>query len=129
METAQRSARSHPDDDMSANPESAFSIPPGKDKISARVATETKKKLLVIVEIWKTQARAQTEATCAAEKKSQSETKQAVESATEDIDLTFVIDSLLTKCAQKELALWGGYPDTPEKLSAMLKLVAQQASK
>lgn len=129
METAQRSARSHPDDDMHNNPESAFSIPPGKDKISARVATETKKKLLVIVEIWKVQARVQTEATCAGEKKSPAETKQAVESAVEDVDLTYVIDSLLTKCAQKELAAWGGYPDSPEKLSAMLKLVAQQASK
>lgn len=128
METAQRSARFHPDD-MPANPESAFSIPPGKEKISARVASETKKKLLVVVEIWKTQTKTETEAACLARKMTPAAAKEAAETTAADVDLTYVIDKLLAKSAQTELAVWGGYPDTPEKQAAMLKLVAQQASK
>lgn len=128
VETHQRSARFQLDD-MPTNPESAFSIPPGKEKISARVASETKKKLLVIIDIWKMQTKVETEAACAARKMSAADTKAAVESAVEDVDLTYVVDRLLTKGAQTELATWGGYPDTPDKLSAVLKLVAQQSSK
>lgn len=128
METAQRSARFHPDE-MPTNPESAFEMPAGKAKISARVSSETKQKLLTIVEIWKVQTRVEKEAACVAQKKTPTDTKQIVEDAVEDVDLTYVIDKLLARGTQTELAPWGGNPETPEKLAAMLRIVEQQARK
>lgn len=123
METAQRSARPQLDEDMD---KSAFTVPLLKDKISARVEGETKKKLHVIVEIWKVQTRVDVENRCKLEKRTASETKEVVEAAVDQVDLTYVIDKLLKSASDFELKQWGGYPDTPEKLAEALKKAAQK---
>jgi hypothetical protein len=119
------------DDDMPPpiNPDSAYEAPAGRAKISARVSEETKRKLATIMAIWKVQTRVEKEATCAAQGKTSAETKEIVADAVKDVDLTYVIDRLLTRGTQTELAPWGGNPETPEKLAALLKLVEQQAKK
>lgn len=129
METIQRSTRTQTDDDMALGPESAFNLPEGRDKISARILSETKSKLLVIMEIWKVNARVETEAKMKAKGASGKDLKEKVQAAEKDMDLTHVIDSLLKIAADKELAPWGGMPDSQEKLNALLKVVEQQARK
>lgn len=124
METLQRLVRPIHDDDMTT-PDSAFSLPEGKEKISARVASLVKKKLLATVEIWQANTRLEKERRCALEKLSPADTKRVVEDAVNDVDLTYVIDKLLGKAVDVELAQWGGYPETPEKLAAVVKGIAQ----
>lgn len=129
METTQRSSRTQSQDDMPLSPDSAFKLPPSKEKISARVSSETKSKLQTIIEIWQVQARVTKHAECVAKKIDPLETKKIVDEAVAAIDLTYVIDRLLAKQADIELTPWGGNAETPEKLAALLKIVEQQAKK
>lgn len=122
METYLRSARTQTDD-MAPTPESAFSLPTGKAKISARISEDTKKRLMAITKIWQAQTRVEKEAEAIAMGLDAKEREALVDGAVEDVDLTFTIDRLLKRAADVELAQWGGYPDSPEKLAATVKLV------
>lgn len=126
METSsQRSARSSTDD-MNPPPESAFTVPTGKVKISARVSSDTKKKLSSIMAIWRAQTRVEKEAEAASMKLEPSDAKKLVDAAVQDVDLTYVVDRLLKKQVDIELAQWGGNPDSPEKLAAVVKIISKR---
>ena len=43
-----------------------------------------------------------------------------------DIDVTYVVDRLLDKATDEELAQWGGNPDTEEKLDEVLKRIRKR---
>jgi hypothetical protein len=126
METSQRVARSQTDE-MPPTQESAYEPPTGKDKISARIGSLTKKKLIAITEIWKAQTRVEKEAEAVAMKLTGKDRESFVEAAVADVDLTYTIDKLLKRAADVELAQWGGYPDTAEKLAATVKLIEKSA--
>lgn len=126
METNQRSSR-YSTDDMPTTPESAFSLPAGKEKISARIASDTKKRLNAIVEIWKAQTRVEKEAEARALDLDTNEAAEFVKDAVQNVDLTFVVDRLLARATQVELAQWGGFPDSQEKLAAMVKQILRSA--
>jgi hypothetical protein len=126
METFQRVARSQTDD-MPPNPESAYEPPAGKDKISARIGSLTKKKLFAIMDIWKAQTRVEKEAEAVAMRLTGKDRENFVTEAVKDVDLTYTIDKLLKRAADVELAQWGGYPDTPDKLAATVKIIEKSA--
>lgn len=107
--------------------ESAYEPPAGRDKISARVGSLTKKKLTAIMEIWKAQTRVEKEAEALAMKLTGKEREDFIKDAVKDVDLTYTIDKLLKRAVDVELAQWGGYPETPEKLAAVVKAVEKSA--
>lgn len=127
METSPRSARSQADDDMPPSTASAYKPPPEKDKISARISALTKKKLQVITTYWRTQRRLDKAAEVASMKLTPAEKQAIVEDAVKDVDLTYIIDSLLERVADSELMQWGGYPETQEAIDAQVRLIEKHS--
>lgn len=97
---------------MSAQPSiemaSAFKSPDPKKTLSARVRRSIHGKISALVEIWK--------AKLVADGK--------IEEAKE-VDPTFVVDALLAKATDEELAEWGGWPDSPAKLETVIKAIGE----
>lgn len=85
---------------------SAFKPPDSKQQLSARVRRSSHEKLERIVKIWRARA-----------------TAEAGPELAREIDKTYVVDELLAKMTDYELAVWGS-PDTPEKLKAVLDAIA-----
>lgn len=85
---------------------SAFKPPDRKQQLSARVRRSSHEKLETIVKIWRARA-----------------TAEAGPELAEEIDKTYVVDELLARMTDYELAVWGS-PDTPEKLKAVLDAIA-----
>ena len=85
---------------------SAFKSPDPKRPLSARIRGSVLAKLRAVVDIWQETSKARGE-----------------EEAAGEVDLTYVVDQLLAKAADEELAQWGGFPDTDAKMAAVLKAV------
>ena len=92
---------------------SGFELPDLKKTLSARVRLSTHAKLADIRELWRALAQGRGESAA----------------TVEAIDLTYVVDVLLARCADEELAQFGGYADTAEKKVAQLKVVRETAKK
>lgn len=91
---------------------SAFKKPDPKRQFGGRLRASVLDKVEAIRELWRERA--------------------ALEGADEDalkrLDLTFVVDHLLAKAADDELAHFGGYPDDEDKMRAA-KAALRKASK
>lgn len=85
---------------------SGFVKPDPKKQLSARVRGSSLAKAKVVAQVWAERLRAQGE-----------------DEAAEEIDVTYVVDLLLAKVLDDELAQWGGYPDDADKLEALLKTI------
>jgi hypothetical protein len=90
----------------------AFRPPDPKKTLSARVRRSSHEKVAVLVKLWRARLEAEGKG------------EQAKE-----IDPTFVVDALLAKAADDELAEWGGWPDTPAKVEAALKKIRAATDK
>jgi hypothetical protein len=132
MDAVQRASRSQTED-MSLGPDSSYTTPEIREKVSARISTRTIKKMRVIMRIWQTQTRVEKEAEERAEGWEKPEDKKRaaarVQAAVDAVDLTHVIDELLRTAADRELQPWGGLPETQEKLDHVLQVVEKQARK
>lgn len=89
-----------------------FEVPEPKKILSARVRLSTHGKIANVIECWKENA------------KLDEREKEAIEA----IDLTHVVDVLLAKVLDEELAQWGGYARTPEQKTAQLKKLREAYS-
>lgn len=128
VESLQRPTRIQ-DEDMVPDPESAFELPEGTVKISSRIPGDTAARIDVIRRIWQTEARVQAAQKGAVKGFKGQELADYVEAAADRVDLSHVVARLLSTASLKELALWGGYPETKEKLEALIRQVEAQAKK
>lgn len=88
---------------------SAYRPPDPRRQLNVRIRGSVHAKLAAIVAIWRERA--------------------AAEGAdADDIDTTYVVETLLGNAVDGELLQWGGHPDTDEKLAAVLKSI-RKASK
>lgn len=92
---------------------SEYQSPDLKKTLSARVRMSTHRKLANIRDLWRELARV--------------DGKTAAE--VEAIDQTFVVEVLLGAACDGELAQFGGFADTQEKLAAQLKALRDAAKK
>lgn len=88
---------------------SAFRPPDPKRQLSARVRGSILDKVDAIRELWRTKA-------------------EADGAASEPIDTTYVVDALLERVCDEELAHFGGYPDTKAKLDAVKAAIRKASS-
>lgn len=84
----------------------AYRAPEKKDQLSARISVRTLAKLAAIVRIWKAQAEAQGD-------------------DPEEIDRTYVVDVLLAKVADEELAQFGGMPASEASWREVLRAIKE----
>lgn len=93
--------------EMSTN----YRLPDPKQQLSARVRRSILAKVRAIVRIWR---------------------EQAISSGHDDlageIDATYVVDSLLAKVTDDELAQWGGFPDTDARMEEVLKQIRKRSA-
>lgn len=95
--------------DQSEDVTSAYRPPDPRRQLNVRIRSSVHAKLKAIVEIWRERA--------------------SIEGASADnIDLTYVVEAVLGKAVDEELAQWGGFPDTEERMAALLKAL-RKASK
>jgi hypothetical protein len=92
---------------------SSFEAPDLKKQLSVRVRASIHEKLADIRELWR----------AAAEVKGKN--KETIEA----IDLTHVVDTLLARVTDEELAQFGGFAETPEAKAAQVKTVRDAGSK
>lgn len=85
---------------------SAFRAPDPKKPVSLRLRGSSVAKVKALVAIWQERLKA---------------TGQGEDA--DEVDQTYVIDLLLAKALDDELAQWGGYPETDAKMAAVLKQV------
>lgn len=105
---------------------SSYRPPDLKKQLSARVRQSSHAKLANVREIWRVRAE-ETERQMPGESAKDFEARRAA--LVEAIDNTHVTDELLARVLDDELAQWGGFADTPEKLAAQLKLVRETSRK
>lgn len=132
MDASPRSSRFQTED-MALTKESSFERPETREKVSARIATQTIKKLKLIERIWRQEERQKRENEEKAEGWETSDEKKKagarVEAAVKAVDLTHVIDKLLKTAADRELQPWGGMPETPEQVENLLQAVEKPLKK
>lgn len=83
---------------------SALKPPDPKKQLSARVRGSILAKAKAVAALWAERVRASGD-----------------EEAASQIDVTYVVDSLLGKALDDELVHWGGFPSTDAKMAAALK--------
>lgn len=84
----------------------AYRPPEKKDQLSARISVKTLAKLMAIVRIWQAQAEARGD-------------------DAEEVDRTFVVDLLLAKAADEELAQFGGLPTTEAQWKEVFRAIRE----
>lgn len=105
---------------------SSYRAPDLKKQLSARVRQSSHAKLANVREIWRVRAE-ETERQLPGETVKEFEVRRAA--MVDAIDNTHIIDELLARVLDDELAQWGGFAETPEKLTAQLKLVRETSRK
>lgn len=83
---------------------SAYRPPDPKKQLSVRLRSSVHAKFEAIRRIWQTRAKASGQ-------------------DAEEIDLTFVVEALLEKATDEELAQWGGLPTSEESWKEVLRQV------